>query len=89
MKNIKLSHFEFEYNPIMDCVFDEKQNRLVFVSENYGDIHLAIELKGSTLIFHPRWNIKIVTDEKEKNKYILDVNCPDETLNLDELSKKD
>lgn len=74
MKNIKLSGFEFEYNPIMDCVFDEKQNRLVFVSENYGDVHLAIELKGSSLIFHPRWNINIVIDEKHPNKYILDVN---------------
>lgn len=83
MKKIKLSHFEFEYNPIMNGVFDEKQNIIVFLSQNYDEIHLIVELKGSTLAFHPRWNINIVTDEQQPHKYVLDVNYPDETINLD------
>ncbi|MDG3142426.1 hypothetical protein MKL29_06140 [Streptococcus suis] len=77
MKKIKISHFEFEYNPIMDCAFDEKQNRLVFLSENYGDVHLAIEVKGTTVTFQPKWNVNITADEQQPNKYILDVNTTD------------
>lgn len=83
MKKIKLSHFEFEYNPIMNGVFDEKQNIIVFLSKNYDEIHLIVELKGATIAFHPRWNINIVTDKEHPNKYILDVNYSDEAINLD------
>ena len=35
MKKIKLSHFEFDYNPIMDCICDERQNRLIFISNHF------------------------------------------------------
>ena len=83
LKKIKLSHFEFEYNPIMDCICDERKNRLIFISNHFVDIHLAIELRGTALMFIARWNIKIVADEQQPNKYILDVHCPDETINLE------
>lgn len=82
MKKITFLTFEFAYNPVMDCLFDETKGKIIFFSTNYDEIHLVVEFVSGRLTFHPRWNVNISVDEVNPKKYIIDVNYPNDGLNL-------
>lgn len=82
MKTITFLTFEFEYNPVMDCLFDEKQGKIIFFSKNYDEIHLVVEFVKGRLTFHPRWNVNLSVDEVNPKKYVVDVNYIDDRLPL-------
>lgn len=77
MPLVQLSHFTFEYHPSMVCIADHEAQRLVFINKQYDEIHLVVEVQEGQLVFHPRWNIKIITDENRPKTYILEVNYED------------
>lgn len=77
MPLVHLSQFEFEYHPFMVCIADREAQRLVFINKQYDEIHLVVEVQEGQVIFHPRWNLKIIADEKRPNTYFLDVNYED------------
>lgn len=84
IKLIKLSHFEFEYSELLHAFIDDVEKRLVFISKNYDEIHLVVELVDGRVIFHPRWNVKILTVKNVSNRYFIDVNFADQLENLDD-----
>lgn len=84
MKTIILEDFEFDYNSTMDCIVDKNNNKIIFVSRNYDEIHLVIEINEFGVLFHPRWNVKIGSYKNQHNKYYIDVNFADESINLND-----
>ncbi len=83
-KTATLFEFEFQYHAEMACFCDEERGRVTFLSKNYDEIHLTIELENGHLVFHPRWNVKIKTVQGTSKKYVIDINFPDEEMNLDD-----
>ena len=84
-KTVGMFGFEFDYNSDIKCFCDEDRKRIAFLSKNYDEIHLIIEMEDGYLIFHPRWNVNIKTVRGSSKKYIIDVNFSDDLINLDDL----
>lgn len=85
IKLIKLNNFEFEYSEFIHAFIDEVEKRLVFISKNYDEIHLVVELLDGRVVFHPRWNVKILTVKNVSNKYVIEVNFIEQVENLDDI----
>lgn len=57
MKSINLQKWTFHYDPnsIAAIASDEK---IVFLTKEYDELHLVIEIEAGLLVFQPRWNSK-------------------------------
>lgn len=82
---IKIKNFEFEYSALLHAFVDDAGERVVFISKNYDEIHLVIEVQDGRVVFHPRWNVKISSEKNVSYKYCIDVNFPEQIENLDDL----
>lgn len=82
---IQLGNFEFEYSEFLHAFIDDVGKRLVFISKNYDEIHLVVELLDGRVVFHPRWNVKILTVKNISNRYIIDVNFVEQVVNLNDI----
>lgn len=66
--------WEFKYDSnLMTAISDN--DKLVFLTKSYDDIHLVIENEANKLIFQPRWSVKIT--EIEHKKYLIETNAYD------------
>lgn len=84
MKTIQLGRFTFDYNDQLISFCDADEGRLAFISKNYDEIHLIIVLQDDCLTFHPRWNVNIQTLKGTSTRYRIDINFPNDQLNLDD-----
>ncbi len=58
MASITLKNWIFNYDSdnMMIISNDEK---IIFLTKEYDEIHLVIEIEAGLLVFHPRWSTKI------------------------------
>lgn len=71
---ITMNNITFSSNPILTCLFDKENHKLAFLSKEYDEIHLIVEVVNNKLVFHPRFNVNITTEKP--NEFYIDVNYP-------------
>ncbi|EJO5349316.1 hypothetical protein NRP93_003488 [Clostridium botulinum] len=72
MKELVLSKWVLLYPDSLSCIFDESKKKVVFLTKEYDEIHLVVEVVSEKLVFQPRWNVVIT--ELDKFKYEIKTN---------------
>ena len=64
MEEIVLGKWVIKYPDTLSCIFDEKKEKIIFVTNEYDEIHLVIEVLNGKLVFQPRWSVSITELDK-------------------------
>lgn len=74
---ITFANVTLSYNPILDCIYDKENQKIVFITKEYDEIHLVIELVDNKVRFHPRYNVN--RSVEGPNEFYISVNHPNDT----------
>lgn len=71
MGSVSLKEWTFHYdsNKVTTIANAEK---IAFLSKDYSDVHLVIEIEADLLVFQPRWSTKIT--EVETDTFLIEIN---------------
>jgi len=72
MNELVLSKWVLLYPYSLSCIFDESKKKVVFLTKEYDEIHLVVEVASEKLVFQPRWNVAIT--ELDEHKYEIKTN---------------
>ena len=72
MNELVLSKWVLLYPDSLSCIFDESKKKVVFLTKEYDEIHLVVEVASEKLVFQPRWNVAII--ELGEHKYEIKTN---------------
>lgn len=65
MKKLILSEkWTIHYPDNLSCIFDENAKKVIFITKEYDEIHLVIEVISGKLVFQPRWSVIITELDK-------------------------
>lgn len=64
MKTVNLSKWSIQYPDSICCIFDANEEKAIFVTKEYDEIHLVVEVLSGKLVFQPRWSVSIIELDK-------------------------
>lgn len=59
MNKLTLGKWTIMYPDRLACIYDESKEKAAFLTKEYDEIHLILEIVSGKLVFQPRWNVVI------------------------------
>ncbi|MBM6614354.1 hypothetical protein JTF06_05565 [Desemzia sp. RIT804] len=57
---IEFFDWKIHFSDKLKVYMDKESQRMALLTQEDEEIHITVEVINNQLIFHPRWNIKIV-----------------------------
>ena len=71
MSKIQVGKYTLSSSDQVVAFYDEKQSRIIYLTEIYDEIYLVIECAQDELIFYPRYNVQI--EQLDEHHFYIDV----------------
>lgn len=67
---IEFFGWTFHFSDDLKLYLDDEMQRMALLTKEDDEIHITAEVINDQLIFHPRWNIKIIFIGDKELKFV-------------------